>query len=87
MLFTPFIRWEDQPAFHHSYDFLRGHKQGVIKINPAVADRISRDNLNGTIHPRHLPMLTPPRPWLGIEDGGYLTSKSMNIQLSGVYKF
>ncbi|KAF8591711.1 DNA/RNA polymerase [Ramaria rubella] len=69
-------RSEHQPAFVHAYEYLRGHKLGVIKLNPAVATRLSRDTVTETIHPRQLPMLTKPRPWVGVEDGGYLTTKS-----------
>ncbi|KIJ34927.1 hypothetical protein M422DRAFT_80735, partial [Sphaerobolus stellatus SS14] len=67
---------EEQPAFSHAYEYIKGHKLGVIRINPAVAERISRDEVEGTIHPRHLPMVAKPKPWLDIEDGGYLASKT-----------
>lgn len=67
---------EHQPAFVHAYEYLRGHKLGVIKLNPGVAQRLSRDSVRETIHPRQLPMLTKPRPWINVEDGGYLTTKS-----------
>ncbi|KAF8578733.1 DNA/RNA polymerase [Ramaria rubella] len=67
---------EHQPAFVHAYEYLRGHKLGVIKLNPAVASRLSRDTVTETVHPRQLPMLTKPRPWVGVEDGGYLTTKT-----------
>ncbi|KAF8520293.1 hypothetical protein JB92DRAFT_2828183 [Gautieria morchelliformis] len=52
---------EHQPAFVHAYEYLRGHKLGVIKLNPAVAKRLSQDSVRETIHPRQLPMLTKPR--------------------------
>lgn len=68
---------EAQPAFFHSYEYSRGHKLGVIKLNPAVAARIAQDSLRETLHPRHLPMLVKPKPWLSDEDGGYLNNKSL----------
>ncbi|KAF8482192.1 hypothetical protein JB92DRAFT_3085829 [Gautieria morchelliformis] len=37
---------EHQPAFVHAYEYLRGHKLGVIKLNPAVAKRLSHDSIN-----------------------------------------
>ena len=69
---------EEQPAFFHSYEYLRGHKLGVIRLNPEVADRMSRDGLRETLHPRQLPMLVKPKPWLSHDQGGYLYSQSAN---------
>lgn len=65
-----------QPAFNHSYEYLRGHKLGVIKFNPAVADRMSKDPIAETLHPRHLPMLMKPKPWLSYNNGGYIYNRS-----------
>jgi DNA-directed RNA polymerase len=48
---------------------------GVIKVNSAVTDRLAKDPLSGTIHPRYLPMLIPPKPWVGPNEGGYLFSR------------
>ena len=70
-------RREEQNAFCHSYEFVRGQKLGVIRLNPVVADRIAKDGLRETLHPRHLPMLIKPKPWLGPEEGGYLYNKCM----------
>jgi DNA-directed RNA polymerase len=66
-----------QPAFYHSYEYSRGRKLGVIKLNPAVASRMATDALRETLHPRHLPMLVKPKPWLSHKDGGYLHNRSM----------
>lgn len=70
---------EEQPAFFHSYEYLRGHKLGVIRLNPQVAERMSRDGLGETLHPRQLPMLVRPKPWLSHDQGGYLYSHSANL--------
>ncbi|KAI0291577.1 hypothetical protein BC826DRAFT_1022569 [Russula brevipes] len=67
---------ETQPAFTHSYEYLRGNKLGVIKLNPVVADRMTKDSIRETMHPRHLPMLVKPKPWLSYDEGGYLYNKS-----------
>ncbi|KAI0351261.1 DNA/RNA polymerase [Trametes cingulata] len=67
---------EEQPAFFHSYEYLRGHKLGVIKFNPAVAERMSKDPIGDTLHPRHLPMLVKPKPWLSYNNGGYLYNRT-----------
>lgn len=73
---TLFNSSEEHPAFFHAYEYIRGHKLGVIKLNPVVANRLSRDSVIETIHPRQLPMLIKPKAWLDVEDGGYLISKS-----------
>ncbi|KAI0063332.1 DNA/RNA polymerase [Artomyces pyxidatus] len=67
---------EEQPAFSHSYEYLRGYKLGVIKINPTVSERLAKDGLRETLHPRHLPMLVKPRPWLNYNEGGYMYNPS-----------
>ncbi|KAL6308760.1 DNA/RNA polymerase [Sparassis latifolia] len=67
---------EEQPAFFHSYEYLRGHKLGVIKLNPVLMDRMAKDTVSETLHPRHLPMLVKPKPWLDYDQGGYLYNKS-----------
>ncbi|KAI0776637.1 DNA/RNA polymerase [Trametes elegans] len=67
---------EEQPAFFHSYEYQRGHKLGVIKLNPAVAERMSKDPIAETLHPRHLPMLVKPQPWLSYNNGGYLYNRT-----------
>ncbi|KAJ6542761.1 hypothetical protein B0H19DRAFT_957630 [Mycena capillaripes] len=66
---------EDQPAFYQSYEYHRGQKLGVIRVNPMVSQRLSKDPV--PIHPRHLPMLVKPKPWVNYNEGGYLYSKSM----------
>ncbi|KAL0952784.1 hypothetical protein HGRIS_007009 [Hohenbuehelia grisea] len=67
---------EQQPAFFHSYEYLRGQKLGVIRLNPVVAERIAKDGLRETLHPRHLPMVVRPKPWLGHDNGGYIYNKT-----------
>ncbi|KAG7096404.1 hypothetical protein E1B28_003847 [Marasmius oreades] len=66
---------EVQPAFHHCYVHNRGQKLGVIRLNPVVSERFSKDSLKDTLHPRHLPMLVKPKPWLSPSEGGYLFNK------------
>ncbi|KAJ7041142.1 DNA/RNA polymerase [Mycena alexandri] len=65
---------EDQPAFYQSYEYQRGQKLGVIRLNPLVSQRLSKDQV--VLHPRHLPMLVKPKPWVNYNEGGYLYSKS-----------
>lgn len=66
------VLWEeDQPAFYSTYQYLGGKKLGVIKLNDVVAKRLDKDSISETLHPRHLPMLVPPKPWTSHDSGGY----------------
>ncbi|KAG5335655.1 hypothetical protein C0989_000845 [Termitomyces sp. Mn162] len=67
---------EMQPAFYHTYEYIRGQKLGVIRLNPVVANRLASDKVHITVHPRHLPMLVKPKPWLDYKTGGYLTTQN-----------
>jgi len=66
-----------QPAFYHTIEYERGSRIGVIRLNPAVSERLAHDHLKDTLHPRHLPMLVQPEPWTSYNRGGYLDSKSV----------
>ncbi|KAJ1031329.1 hypothetical protein NDA18_002545 [Ustilago nuda] len=66
------VLWEeDQPAFYSTYQYLGGKKLGVIKLNEVIAQRLDKDSMQETLHPRHLPMLVPPKPWTSHDSGGY----------------
>ncbi|KAG6865592.1 hypothetical protein C0991_001141 [Blastosporella zonata] len=67
---------EVQPAFFHTYEYLRGQKLGVIRLNPVVSARLATDKVSTSVHPRHLPMLVKPKPWLDYKTGGYLLSQN-----------
>ncbi|PCH42893.1 DNA/RNA polymerase [Wolfiporia cocos MD-104 SS10] len=67
---------EEQPAFFHSYEYIRGYKLGVIKLNPEIAEKMAKESLRETLHPRHLPMLVKPKPWLNYDQGGYLFNRT-----------
>ncbi|GJN93218.1 hypothetical protein Rhopal_006265-T1 [Rhodotorula paludigena] len=73
---------ELQPAFSHAYQYVRGLKLGIIKVNHAVAERMDQDPLRITLHPRFLPMLVKPKPWLSWNSGSYLlhTTQMMRIK-------
>jgi DNA-directed RNA polymerase, mitochondrial len=71
-----------QPAFFHAYEYQKGHKLGVIKLNPTVSERLAKDGVRETLHPRHLPMLVKPKPWLSHNNGGYLHNRCEHISVS-----
>jgi len=43
------------------------------QVQPIVFERMA---LTRAIHPRHLPMLVKPKPWLSYNEGGYIYNKS-----------
>jgi DNA-directed RNA polymerase len=75
VLILPTFSSEFQPAFSHSYEYVRGNKLGVITLNPEVASRMAKDSVSLVVHPKHMPMLIPPRRWAAHDDGAYLFHK------------
>lgn len=65
---------EEQAAFSHGYEYVRGKKLGVIRVNPDIAARLAQDTVRQVIHPKHLPMLVEPRKWQRWDDGAYLAT-------------
>jgi DNA-directed RNA polymerase len=65
---------EEQPAFHNTYRYEHGFKIGIIKVNDVIVEKLSKEPPRSTLHPRHLPMVARPRPWIKHNAGGYLYS-------------
>lgn len=42
---------------------------------------LSREPIRDTLHPRLLPMLVHPKPWLSYNSGGYLSTKSVCMRI------
>lgn len=66
---------QEQPAFYHSYEYTRGFKLGTVRLNDMLSEALQSDK-PALIHPRHLPMLVPPQPWVGPETGGYFYNRT-----------
>ncbi|CAG8138340.1 unnamed protein product [Penicillium olsonii] len=60
-----------QPAFSHAYSMHYGKRTGLIHMNSALVEMVSKEPLPEVVA-RHLPMLTTPKPWTGVRSGGYL---------------
>ncbi|GAA5965706.1 hypothetical protein JCM3765_003225 [Sporobolomyces pararoseus] len=71
---------EVQPAFSHAYQYVRGLKLGIIKVNPMVSERMDQDPLRVTLHPRYLPMVVKPKPWLTWNSGAYLVHNTQMVR-------
>ncbi|KAI9351297.1 hypothetical protein BDR26DRAFT_1003315 [Obelidium mucronatum] len=64
----------EESAFQHDYTFYKNKKTGIIKMHPYILEKLSSDPVH--VHPRLLPMVVPPRPWLTRNSGGYLKYQS-----------
>ncbi|KAG0203558.1 DNA-directed RNA polymerase [Mortierella sp. GBA30] len=72
---------EEIPAFYHAYQYSKGQRIGVIKVHNHISEILSREPVGAVIHPRLLPMLIFPRPWLSYKDGGYLNAQSTIMRI------
>ncbi|KAG0091794.1 DNA-directed RNA polymerase [Podila epicladia] len=72
---------EEIPAFYHAYQYSKGQRIGVIKVHNHISEILSTEPVGAVIHPRLLPMLVHPRPWLAYNDGGYLNAQSTIMRI------
>lgn len=72
-----------EAPFKHSVIYAgNSRKLGVIRISEEVFERLKSDRHLSYVEAWAMPMLVPPRPWLTITSGGYLTHKSTFNQYS-----
>ena len=71
--------WEEVNAFEHTYLSHQNRRYGALKCHDQVynhivgnTDDVANLNLGDRADPKFLPMVIPPRPWKGVDDGGYL---------------
>ncbi|KAM5345207.1 hypothetical protein ACJ41O_011069 [Fusarium nematophilum] len=69
-----------QPAFSHMQSLRKGKKVGVLVMNPQLVDRMKREP-TGDFLAKHLPMITEPKPWKRINEGGFLQSRTSFVRL------
>ncbi|KAJ5165896.1 hypothetical protein N7492_006192 [Penicillium capsulatum] len=62
-------------VFQHAYTMTFGKRIGLIHMHPEVVKKASREPSTNIID-RHLPMVSKPRPWTGMRDGGYMLYKT-----------
>jgi len=60
-----------QPAFFHSYQYQAGRRIGIVRLNSAVTEQLSRVPVHAAFA-KHLPMVAKPRPWTSYREGGFL---------------
>ncbi|KAI8646898.1 hypothetical protein BD408DRAFT_439699 [Parasitella parasitica] len=72
---------ENIPAFFHTYQYVLGKRVGIIKFSEQLTQMLAREPIRDTLHPRLMPMLVHPNPWLSYNSGGYLSTKSMCMRV------
>ncbi len=55
---------------------MAGKRLGVLKVNEYVGAYLEDGAAPDSLHPRHLPMLVPPKPWTSHESGGYYRERT-----------
>lgn len=78
---TRIVSEEQQAAFTHTYEYVRGTKLGLMKFNPLVTKFLETGPVRDLVHPRHLPMLVKPKPWIDHDNGGYMFSRGSVMRI------
>jgi DNA-directed RNA polymerase len=66
-----------EPVFKHCVIYSgNSRKLGVIRMIDEVFEKLKADKQMAFVEAWAMPMLVPPKPWLTITSGGYLTHKS-----------
>lgn len=66
---------QSQPAFTHLQQPRKGKKVGVLYLNEVLVSKLKKEPM-GDFLAKHLPMVVPPKPWRGLDKGGFLASKT-----------
>ena len=71
---TGMVSRESQPAFWNTFQYDSGKRIGMIRMNSAMIEKLTKEPVSGVLS-KHLPMVVEPKPWKGYRDGGYLHHK------------
>ena len=69
-----------QPVFFHTFQYMGGKRIGVVRLNTAVLETMSKDPVSSAIA-KYLPMVAEPKPWVGFREGGFYESSVPVIRL------
>lgn len=70
-----------QPAFLHRIKYRRGKRVGIVTPNPAIVSKLESEPV-GSLIAKYMPMVVEPQPWVGWEEGGYLTHPNPVLRLA-----
>ncbi|GMM38212.1 DNA-directed RNA polymerase [Saccharomycopsis crataegensis] len=68
------------PAMSHTYQYCLGTKLGIIRLHKNLLTQLGTQNLQYSIYPQSLPMLTKPKKWTTFNSGGYEFSRNNIIR-------
>ncbi|PVI03599.1 DNA/RNA polymerase [Periconia macrospinosa] len=66
-------------AFHHYFNFSSGKRTGFMSVHKDIVDKLQKEAVH-SITVKHLPMVVEPKPWTGIDDGGFYASRASVIR-------
>ena len=72
---------EMQPVFFHTFHFSAGRRVGVVRLNTAVLESLSKGPVTSAIA-KFLPMVAEPKPWVGYREGGFYEHSVSVIRLT-----
>jgi DNA-directed RNA polymerase len=75
------LKLNNFPVFEHKIVVFNSKKLGIIKLNDDVFEKLVSDKSFAVLEAWAMPMVVPPKPWLTIRSGGYLTHKSNQIMI------
>ena len=82
---TGHVSREVQPVFWTSHQYEAGKRIGVIRMNTAMGEKMSKEPL-GSALAKHLPMLTEPIPWTSHNKGGFLQQSLSVVRVGNNHK-
>ncbi|KAF0685775.1 Aste57867_22383 [Aphanomyces stellatus] len=68
-------------AFEHAVRYENSRRYGIIRCTKPMYEKIMKGDIFLPWCARYLPMVVPPKPWNGIENGGYLTLPTKIMRL------
>lgn len=72
---------ESQPVFFHTYSHMAGKRVGVVRLNSAMMETMTKAPVTPAFA-KYLPMVAEPKPWVGFREGGYLEHPVGVVRLS-----
>ena len=73
-----------QEIFHNSFKrenaYANGKRVGMVSVQPAMAQLLMFEP-PGAVIAKQLPMISPPKPWKGMTNGGYLATPTAFLRV------
>ena len=76
---------EIQPVFWNSHQYEAGKRVGVIRLNAALSEKMSKEPI-GSALAKYLPMLTEPMPWTDYMRGGFLEQSLSVVRVGSAHR-